>query len=65
MQVRSLGQEDSLEDGIATHSCILTWRIPQTEEPGWLWSVDIHTTEATEYTHAGDIGDVGLTPGLG
>ena len=47
MQVRSLGQEDSLEDGIATHSCILTWRIPQTEEPGGLWSVDLHITEAT------------------
>ena len=30
--VRSLGQEDPLEKGMATHSCILAWRIPWTEE---------------------------------
>ena len=35
-QVRSLGQEDPLEEGMATHSCILAWRIPWTEEPGGL-----------------------------
>ena len=35
-QVRSLGQEDSLEKGMATHSSILAWRIPWTEEPGGL-----------------------------
>ena len=34
--VRSLGQEDSLEEGMATHSSILAWRIPWTEEPGEL-----------------------------
>ena len=33
-QVWSLGQEDPLEKGMATHSSILTWRIPWTEEPG-------------------------------
>ena len=33
--VQSLGQEDPLEKGMATHSSILTWRIPLTEEPGW------------------------------
>ena len=33
MQVRSLGQEDPLEEGMATHSSILTWRVPWTEEP--------------------------------
>ena len=38
-QVRSLGQEDHLEKGMATHSSILTWRIPWTEEPGGLWSM--------------------------
>ena len=38
MQVRSLGQEDSLEEGMATHSNMLTWRIPWTEEPGRLRS---------------------------
>ena len=34
MWVRSLGQEDPLEKGIATHSSTLAWRIPLTEEPG-------------------------------
>ena len=32
--VLSLGQEDPLEKGMTTHSSILTWRIPWTEEPG-------------------------------
>ena len=36
MWVQSLGQEDSLEEGIATDSSILAWRVPQTEEPGEL-----------------------------
>ena len=35
-QVQSLGQEDPLEAGIATHSSVLAWRIPWTEEPGGL-----------------------------
>ena len=35
-QVRSLGQEDPLEKGMATHSSILAWRIPLAEEPGGL-----------------------------
>ena len=35
-QVQSLGQEDPLEKGMATHSSILAWRIPWTEEPGGL-----------------------------
>ena len=35
-QVRSLGQEDPLEKGIATHSSTLAWRAPWTEEPGGL-----------------------------
>ena len=34
IQVRSLGWEDPLEKGVATHSSILAWRIPWTEEPG-------------------------------
>ena len=33
-RVRSLGWEDPLEKGVATHSSILAWRIPRTEEPG-------------------------------
>ena len=39
MQVRSLGWEDPLEEGMATHSSILAWRIPWTEEPGGLQSM--------------------------
>ena len=35
-QVRSLGQEDLLVKGVATHSSILAWRIPWREEPGGL-----------------------------
>ena len=35
-QVRTLDSEDPLEKGMATHSCILAWRIPWTEEPGRL-----------------------------
>ena len=38
-QVRSLGQEDPLEEGVAAHSSILAWRIPWTEEPGGLPSM--------------------------
>ena len=38
-EVRSLGWEDPLEKGMATHSSILTWRILWTEEPGGLQSV--------------------------
>jgi len=37
--VRSLGQEDSLEQGMATHSSILAWKIPWMEEPGRLQSM--------------------------
>ena len=39
IQVPSLGQEDPLEEGMATHSSILAWRIPWTEEPGGLQSM--------------------------
>ena len=38
-QVQSLGGEDPLEEGMATHSSILAWRIPWTEEPGGLQSM--------------------------
>ena len=38
IQVRSLGQEDPLEKGMATYFSILAWRIPWTEEPGRLHS---------------------------
>ena len=42
-QVQSLGQEDTLEKGIATHSSILAWRILWTEEPGGLQSMGSQT----------------------
>ena len=38
MLVQSLGREDPLEEEMATHSSILAWEIPQTEEPGGLQS---------------------------
>ena len=38
MQGLSLGQEDPLEESMATHSSILAWSIPRTEEPGGLQS---------------------------
>ena len=41
MQVPSLGQEDPLEKGVATHSSILAWEIPWTEEPGVLQSMGL------------------------
>ena len=40
MRVGSLGQEYPLEEGMATHSSILVWRIPWTEEPGGLQSME-------------------------
>ena len=41
LRVRSLGQEDPLEEGMATHCSILSWEIPQTEEPGRLQSTGL------------------------
>ena len=40
-QVRSLGGEDTLEKGMATHSSILAWEMPWTEEPGGLQSMGL------------------------
>ena len=39
MQMQSLGQEDPLKEGMATHSSILAWRISWMEEPGGLQSI--------------------------
>ena len=47
MWVRSLCQEDPLEEGMATHSSILAWRIPLTEDPGGLQSMESH--KVTDY----------------
>ena len=38
-QVQSLGRDDPLEEEMATHSRVLAWRVPRTEEPGQLWSL--------------------------
>ena len=45
--VRSLGQEDPLEKKMATHSSILAWRIPQTEDPGRLQSMGLQKSDMT------------------
>ena len=45
-QVRSLGQEDPLEEGIATYSSLLAWRISWTEEPGRLQSMGSQTVRS-------------------
>ena len=41
MQVQSLGQEDTLNKAMATHSSVLAWEIPWTEEPGGLQSTGL------------------------
>ena len=43
MQVQSLGWEDPLEKGMATHSSILAWRLPWAEEPGGLQSMGLQS----------------------
>ena len=52
--VQSLGQENPLEEGMATHSSILAWRIPWTEESGGLQSMGLQRVRhdlATEHKH--------------
>ena len=53
-QLRSLGWKDSPEKGMATHSSILAWRIPWTEEPGRLQSMESQsdTTERLSFIHS-------------
>ena len=50
MQVQSLGQEDPLEEGVATHSSALDWRIPWTEETGGLLSTGLQESDMIEVT---------------
>ena len=54
MQVRSLGQEDPLEEGMAIHSSILAWKIPWTEEPGRLQSMGHIESDTTECMRTDD-----------
>ena len=56
MQVQSLGQEDPLEEEVATHSSILAWEIPRTEEAGgllsmWLQRVGFEWVYALTHAH--------------
>ena len=46
--VLSLGQEDPLEEEMATHSCILAWKIPWTEKSGGLQSTGLQELDTTE-----------------
>ena len=46
--VRFLGQEDMLEKGMATHSSILAWKMPWTEEPGRLHFMGVTESDTTE-----------------
>ena len=47
----SLGREDPLEKGMATHSSILAWRIPWTHEPGGLQCMGLQESDVTNTTH--------------
>ena len=49
--VRSLGWEDPLEEEMATHSSILTWKIPWTEKPGGLQSIGLQRVKTQLSTH--------------
>ena len=66
-QVQSLGWEDPLEKEVATHSSILAWKIPWTEEPGGLYSPwghkELDMTDMTEQlTHKQLTGREGMQP---
>ena len=57
--VRSLDWEDPLEEGMATHSSILAWRIPWTEEPGRPQSIGLQKSQtqlSDKYTHRWETG---------
>ena len=60
----SLGWEDPLEKGMATHSSILAWRIPWTEEPGRLQSMDFPGGSEVKAS-VSNSGDLGSIPGSG
>ena len=69
MQVRSLGGEDPLEEGVTTHSNILAWRIPWTEESGGLHSIGLqrvgHDSSDLASLHAQSSKDVPGVAGMG
>ena len=51
MQVQSLGREDPLEEGMATHSSVLAWSVPWTEEPGGLQTMRSQKSQARLSVH--------------
>ena len=51
MRVRSLGGKDPLEKEMTTHSNILAWEIPLTEEPGGLQSMEFQESDMTKQQH--------------
>ena len=53
--VRSLGQEDPLDEEMATNSSILAWGIPWSEEPGRLQSLGLTESDTTEHAHGTSI----------
>ena len=71
-KVQSLGWEDPLEEGKATHFSILAWRIPWTQEPGrlqsigsqsWTWLKQLNTHECRRHKEVGSIPGWGRSPG--
>ena len=69
-QIQSLGQEDPLEEEMATHSRLLAWKIPRTEEPGGLqpmgsqrvghdWATNTHTYNIKTFTQLSSARDPG------
>ena len=65
MQVLSLGQEDPLDEGMATHSNNLIWKIPWTEEPGGLLSTGLQRVRhdlATKHQQCVSGNTFGLIP---
>ena len=73
-QIQSLGWEDSLEKGMATHSSVPAWRIPWTEEPWGRWESDTTERQTVKDAslvvqwlrlHTPGAGSLGLIPGQG
>ena len=61
-RVQSLAQEDPLEKEVATHSSILAWRIPWTEEPGGLQSIGLQTVGQLTLPLEIPVGYAGVIP---
>ena len=59
--VQSLGWEDTLEKEMATHSSVLAWEVPWTEEPGGLQSMGSQESDMTEHTCTQFIMDMVIT----